>query len=324
MSKTATRKGRAKSDGKYTIHPVCQLIPPMSAEDRARLKAGIERDGEIRVPIVVLGKEIIDGRNRWEISQELRINCPSVKYKGPADMPSLAAYVMSLNVERRHMTNSQLTACAAELARIIESSRAGLDSDKPGDVLNLARSKRQPESLNAPAVGRSNEVAARAMGVSTASVTKQKAVMEKAPDLHEKVKAGELTVHAATQEMKRREAKDAPDEKPEPVRDGIGKEITNERIRKVFTDKPYHALAKEGGEFLAKVEAFAATKDGKHIDDKCLVELRNVVTALKFWKPYCLCQYCGAGGAKGCAKCNNTGFISKKQYDAVPEADRCQ
>lgn len=304
---------KAPKGAKLKLHPICELIPTMSAEDRARLKAGIERDGRIHVPIIVLGNEILDGRNRWEISQELRIECPMTKYRGKTDMASLAAYVMALNVDRRHMTVSQLAMTGASLTRIIETGRAdGQDTNVGVNAANLQRKFRQ-------GAGRSAEVAAKIVGVSERQVAAAKSVLDKAPDLAEKVTAGEITVHAATQEMKRREE---PEEKPEPVKDEIGGEVP-ERLAGMFTDIRFDELA---GQLRAVKKGIKALTDDPlgvwlHAQD-VLASLENVIKAVKFARPHALCPYCKGGGNKGCKTCRKSGWMPVEVYNAVPEADR--
>jgi ParB-like chromosome segregation protein Spo0J len=45
------------------IHPVAEIFPPLTGEDFNLLVEDIRKNG-LREPILVLGDEIIDGRNR--------------------------------------------------------------------------------------------------------------------------------------------------------------------------------------------------------------------------------------------------------------------
>jgi len=84
---------------------VVAVLPPLSTEEKARLKASIELQG-VRVPILVLPDgRIIDGHHRWELSGG---KAPS-EVVGLSDEDALVL-AQSLNLDRRHLTPEQIHA----------------------------------------------------------------------------------------------------------------------------------------------------------------------------------------------------------------------
>ena len=162
----------SKFEPTFTLHPVCDLFPEMDAEEYEQLKADIEKNGQID-PIIVTSKgEIIDGRHRYRACQSLGKRVKSTTRYIADD--ELLDFVISANLRRRHLTDSQRAAIAAEIATL-----------KRGDPANL-RSLTQAQ-------------AAKLMNVSERSVHTEVKVKEADPELHQQVKAGKASVHAAKQ-----------------------------------------------------------------------------------------------------------------------------
>jgi ParB-like chromosome segregation protein Spo0J len=57
------------------LHPVAELMPRKDPTARAALLEDIRQHG-VRVPIVVLQDQILDGRHRYGACQTLKIPCP--------------------------------------------------------------------------------------------------------------------------------------------------------------------------------------------------------------------------------------------------------
>jgi hypothetical protein len=87
------------------------IFPLMPAHQLAHLTADIEASG-LQEPIVLLDKRILDGRNRWLACQAARVKPRFVDFRG--DDP--VAFVLSANLHRRHLSESQRAMCAARLA----------------------------------------------------------------------------------------------------------------------------------------------------------------------------------------------------------------
>jgi hypothetical protein len=84
------------------IHPICDMVPKMSAEAFEALKADIQKNGQVD-PIWVKTGEIIDGRHRWRACRELGRQCKTQEFQGD----DIETFVISVNVSRRHLSNNQ-------------------------------------------------------------------------------------------------------------------------------------------------------------------------------------------------------------------------
>lgn len=163
-----------------TFHPLAAIFPLIDGEDFDRLRDDIAAHG-VREPVVLFEGAILDGRNRYRAAQAAGVDCPMTEYRG--DDP--AAYVVSLNLHRRHLTESQRAMAAAKLANMQHG----------GD-----RKRDQAESL--PLEPRSAPVsqadAAGLLNVSDRSIrTARKVQSEAAPEIVRAVERGDLSVSLA-------------------------------------------------------------------------------------------------------------------------------
>ena len=104
------------------IHPYCEMFPPMSEEDRANLKASIKTKGGLDDPIIEYDRHVLDGRHRQELCIELGIEPVYKLFQFPRNCQNkdaeLLRFVKSRNLDRRHLTISQLAMMAATLLSI--------------------------------------------------------------------------------------------------------------------------------------------------------------------------------------------------------------
>jgi ParB/RepB/Spo0J family partition protein len=100
---------------KLQIHEAANLFPEMGEEEIERLAADIKDNG-MKVPIVLddHGK-VIDGRNRLRACKLLnRKTVEALSYSAGGD--AIIRFVISENLHRRHLTESQRADIAARLA----------------------------------------------------------------------------------------------------------------------------------------------------------------------------------------------------------------
>ena len=155
----------------YNPHPLANIFPLMAADEYVALKSDIRQYG-LREAIWILDGQILDGRNRFKACQEVGVTPLLKEYQG--DDP--AAFVVSLNLKRRHLSESQRAMVAAKLANM----PAHRPSDKSA---NLQTSQAEAASL---------------LNVSPRSVATAKKVEEQAePELAEAVASGQVSVSAA-------------------------------------------------------------------------------------------------------------------------------
>lgn len=153
------------------INPVADIFPLMNSSEFADLCADIRANGLLEA-IWTYNDEIIDGRNRFNACREVGVAPHFREWNGTG---SLVGFVVSLNLRRRHLNESQRAMVAARIANLENGQRA---------------------SQFCEAVTQTS--AAEMLNVSPRLVSSAKKVIEKGvSDLEEKVEAGELSVSRA-------------------------------------------------------------------------------------------------------------------------------
>lgn len=164
------------------FHEYANLFPMLAGPALDELREDIRAHG-VREPVVFLGDAILDGRNRYMCARDLGMEYPRVEYGGDDPL----GFVISHNLHRRHLTESQRASVAAKLANM----RQGRPVEK-GANLHLFK---EPTSDPTPVTV---SEAAAMLSVSERSVKSARKVHEKgAPELVAAVDAGEVSVSAA-------------------------------------------------------------------------------------------------------------------------------
>jgi len=150
------------------FHPLADIFPLVEGQDFAELVDDIREHG-LHEPIVVYEDKILDGRNRYRACEAAGVEPTFTVYTG--DDP--VAYVISLNLRRRHLDESQRAMVAAKLATL-----------KLGD-------NQHSEGLP---IGRSSEL----LNVGERSVARAREVIDRgATELVQAVERGRVSVSAA-------------------------------------------------------------------------------------------------------------------------------
>ena len=165
------------------FHDYANLFPMLHGEALDALREDIRLHG-VREPVVFLGGAILDGRNRYQCARDLGVECPRVEYEGDDPL----GFVISHNLHRRHLTESQRASVAAKLANMRHGERADYRADR-GANLPICDAPEAPVTVSE---------AAAMLSVSERSVKSARKVHEKgAPELVAAVDAGEVSVSAA-------------------------------------------------------------------------------------------------------------------------------
>lgn len=207
----------------------------MQGEEFEALKADIFQHGQRKPIILTDDGQILDGRNRYRACQALGYDPFFERWQG--DDP--VAYVLSLNLHRRHLTTSQRAAVAAE----IEEVEAVLAKQRQGTRGDLDLVAKLPPSET----GKAREKAAQKMNVGARTVSDAKAIKQRAPELHEAIKGGEVTLQEAKRELRKREQVEREEAakvevKDEPVLWHITSSQDVVPCDAVLTDPPYGIL----------------------------------------------------------------------------------
>jgi len=162
--------------GKKEIHPVADIFPPMSETEFNNLCESIEQNGQ-REAIWLFDNKIIDGRNRYKACEKIGVTPHYAEFKG--DESELLAFVIDINLHRRHLSESQRAMVAANIANLPNGTN---------------RFSVAPQICGAT----TQTAAAEMVNVSTRSVTNAKKVQEHgSPELIDAVNKGEISVSTA-------------------------------------------------------------------------------------------------------------------------------
>jgi hypothetical protein len=174
------------------LHEYAKLFPVATNEELREMADDIKQRGLIN-PIVLLEGKILDGRNRFMACNLANVEPEFTEYTGNDPLHD----VVSWNLHRRHLSTSQKAALAAEIEPMFaEAAKARMVATLKQNTVLANLPKREDDTIHA------REQAAAAVGVSGRGVGDAKAVKRESPELFERVKAGEITVHAAKQEIK--------------------------------------------------------------------------------------------------------------------------
>lgn len=174
-------------------HPLADIFPLIEGAEFSALRDDIAAHG-VREPIVLFEGAILDGRNRYRAAQAAGVDCPMTEYRGD----DAAAFVVSLNIHRRHLTESQRAMAASKLANMPQGYRRDVEHSANLQKVAPSLPTFEPEFPKAAPVSQSE--AARLLNVSPRTVATAKKVQEEAPqEVVKAVEAGHISVSLAAQ-----------------------------------------------------------------------------------------------------------------------------
>lgn len=260
------------------IHPAAELFPMMSGDEFASLVESIKAQGLREPAWLTSDGYLLDGRNRVAACEKAEVEPTFRTYSGSDPV----AFVMALNMNRRHLTVGQRAMVALKLVPMYEAEAAKRIPQAPGASRGIKTSA--PADLREQTSNRERESthqAGVAAKVSGRAVQQAKRVAEHAPDLKAKVESGELALDRADRIVRDRESAERRQTEAAAQQQQI-KVGTNVEIRlgdfrdvladlqgvdAIITDPPYP------GEFLPLLDDLAAWSDKVLNEDGVLVVL---------------------------------------------------
>lgn len=158
----------------YEFHPLANLFPLIDGQAYQDLLADVVTHG-VREPIWLYEGQILDGRNRYRAAQAMSVPLQVRQYEGN----DAVGFVISLNLHRRHLSESQRAAVAAKLANLSNGQKTS--------------------SANLQSTPVSQSDAADLLNVSTRSVAAAAKVRDESPEIFKAVESGALSVSLAAQ-----------------------------------------------------------------------------------------------------------------------------
>jgi protein gp37 len=159
--------------GGYEQHPLSAMFPAMAAEEFAELRADIAKYG-LRQAITLYQGKVLDGWHRCRCCSETGTEIRTDEFKG--NEREALAFVLSSNVNRRHLTTSDRSLIAARLA-------------------TLKHGEHKRDHLAPLKIGE----AAASLAVSPNSVKRARKLLDHGnPELIARVQSHELSVSAAS------------------------------------------------------------------------------------------------------------------------------
>jgi len=174
-------------------HPAASLFPMMGEVALRELAEDIKANGQIE-PIWTYEGQILDGRNRYLACGMAGVEPRMQEYNGTG---SPVAFVLSINLHRRHLTPEQKAAVALDAMPLFaaEAERRMLAGrPDPGHESLPGSGERRRDNSKRAAVQ-----AAKAAGAGINAVQQLNSIKTKAPEVVEQVKQGRMKIGEAKQ-----------------------------------------------------------------------------------------------------------------------------
>ena len=213
-----------------TIHPAADAFPMLDDDRLVALAESIKKGGLRNPGWLTPDGTLIDGRNRRKACEMAGVQMRWEVYAGD----DIIDFIVHQNVDRRDLTAGQRAAIACDLMPLYQQealkrmASAGRSSAPGRKAVGGQKSKKgsinvcylsesgeastrlsvNPDQLEKP-VGKTAASVARVTQASRAGVENFKSLQVNAPDLAAKVRAGDMSLHAATKSSKQRAKKAA-------------------------------------------------------------------------------------------------------------------
>lgn len=303
------------------LNPYCAIFPEPTEAEYRELVESIRESGQ-RVPIQLDAEgRILDGRTRYKACQELYLKPKLAKWEGRGSAALYAAYVLAMNVKRRHLTAGQRAAAAASVANMTHGgdrkSAAFKDENRTGEAKNAENGENQrAHAPSGPPI--TIETAAKAAGVGVTAVKAAKRIAEASPELAEQVRAGTKSLRAAEREL------DAGDG-PVAMTDEVGNPLTPGVLDAFIECDEFAKLKTRIDAIRREIEAMAERSDPllTYVQVQVLTtDLSNAAAAIRLALPYCLCPTCSGDDFARCKHCKQRGWMPKAYYEQTTRPDQ--
>jgi predicted DNA-binding protein (UPF0251 family) len=267
----------------YKNHKYANIFPAIEDLELQVIIEDIQKNG-LQSPIVLFEGKILDGRNRYKACQLAGVDPEFVEFKG-----NPLEFVISANLHRRHLSESQRAAVAAELLTCRNSDTDPILQREAAKIMNISR-----DSVNAA-----------------------KKLKDKAPKkVFQAVKDGKISINKASLDLAKI------DKEHEPVFDKTeAKRLVPDEIV-----KDWNRANETAAELVSKIQHICTTlKRGLEDNDVIFREFSQSIVSqaeglrysIKSQLPaYAVCFSCHGRKSKNCDVCSQRGFVSKYLWDS--------
>ena len=182
------------------IHPVAEKFPLLFGREYEELVEDIKDRGQLH-PVVFHDNQLLDGRNRVRACNDLGIAPKQTEWSAP-DGVTAGEWIVSTNLQRRHLTSQQRAMIAADpdILDVLEAEareRQGTRTDL-GDIVEKI-----------PQGSKSRDEAARTFQTNERYVSDAKKIRKQKPELVEPVINGTMSLKEAKKKVESAELDEA-------------------------------------------------------------------------------------------------------------------
>lgn len=258
----------------YKFHPIADAFPLIEGEEKTLLHSDIDKNG-VHEQGVLLDDMILDGRNRYLACKALGIEMSFRNFDKTIDGESPFDFVVSMNLRRRHMTESQRAMTAAKLAN-----------------LEVGKPKNPEKNVNTAKAVISQEQAAKSMNVSVDSVQRAKKVQENSPaSVVKAVESGQVKVTDAAavadapKAVQQKALKAVQSGEARTLKAAVKElEPKHKSGKQVFDARPFERLEKHLGAALRMTDDLNRVQPAPKFHRDTLAGIKSAMRELEDWR----------------------------------------
>jgi len=189
----------ATRQAQLTLHPLARAIPQMTEDEFAELAADVKAHG-VKVPVEVMGSQVIDGRHRVAVAEALRVPVRLRDFEGTED--EARHHIVSMNVRRRHLNTAQRGLIVIEV--FLPEAEAEAEARREAGRVRGGQEHALPPTGGRASRGKTaaEDAADRSMGLANTRTVERMTPVRDAPRTKERIRRGEIP----TASQARREA----------------------------------------------------------------------------------------------------------------------
>lgn len=273
-------------------HPLADCFRMMTEKEHAALVRSIEDNGQ-QCPIILLGGKILDGRNRYKACLQIGLAPEFKDYDGE----NPAAFVAAMNLDRRHMNESERGVAALKLQAAAAESGEKLTTCQVAEMMNVSDKTVKRASV---VTQHAEPEVVEAMNSGAVRVSDAAAVARLEPEVQREavrqVASGESSnLKAAAKKI---------------LKDKEGREVP-ERLRHVWSTLEDFAKAEKA--LGAVSEAFIQISPHIVLNQSIKEKVREIHDLFDRARPDRVCPKCDETNRKYCKHCGGIGYTRAAQ-----------